>query len=572
MATMRFLVSLVIVLGLIIIPGLSCAAEPTEAPAPPPTPTTTPSPEPPSLSSPANETTVTNLEVMLEWDASVDADSYRLQISTEPSFSNLIIDRKGITETHYRLTTGLAWDLTYYWRTNACNADGTSSWSETWQFSTPVLQLGKIAFTSLRDGNPEIYVMNDDGSNQTRLTNNPANDSWPSCSPDGTKIAFISNRGGKWGIYTINADGSNQTRLTNNHADNGWPAWSPDGIKIAFISTRDGNSEIYVMNVDGSNQRVLTNNPADDTSPAWSPDGTKIAFASRRDGNWEIYTMNADGSNETRLTNNPAWDWIPAWAPDGSKIAFTSAEYEGNTDIYVMNADGSNRTKLTQKPRDDAFSTWSPDGTKIAFHTNCDGNFEIYVMNTDGSNQIRLTNNPTEDSQPSWRRFSELGETETKNIIIDGVIDKWPPDAAMISDSCGDVAADAKSKKAVDLKAVYALMDETYLYVAIQICDAFDPTLPRNYYITLDFDGDERDEYQFGVRPNGKTWVFDHTIDKNNWDPDSTSGVVAIGERDTIEVAIPRGHYEIPSSVLIRCITTESAGQAVDRTKWFEVP
>ena len=76
---------------------------------------------------------------------------------------------------------------------------------------------GKIAFISNRDGNDEIYVMNADGSNQTRLTNNPAMIR-PSFSPDGSKIAFVSNRDGNYEIYVMNADGSNQTRLTNNPA------------------------------------------------------------------------------------------------------------------------------------------------------------------------------------------------------------------------------------------------------------------------------------------------------------------------------------------------------------------
>ena len=107
----------------------------------------------------------------------------------------------------------------------------------------------------------------------------------------------------------MNADGSNQTRLTNNPASaDGSPSFSGDGSKIAFSSTRDGldglNKEIYVMNADGSNQTRLTNNPASDDSPSFSGDGSKIAFSSTRDGTVEIYVMNADGSNQTRLTSN----------------------------------------------------------------------------------------------------------------------------------------------------------------------------------------------------------------------------------------------------------------------------
>ena len=218
---------------------------------------------------------------------------------------------------------------------------------------------GKIAFSSTRDGNYEIYAMNPDGSGVTRLTNNPASDEWPAWSPDSTKIAFMSYRDGNWEIYVMSADGSGVTRLTNNPASDHCPAWSPDGTKIAFNSYRDGNGEIYVMNPDGSNPTRLTNNSADDEQPDWSPDGKKIAFISNRDGNYEIYVMNSDGSGVTRLTNDPAFDGVPAWSPDGKKIVFES-DRDGDPEIYVMNSDGSGVTKLTSNSVWDEDPDWQP--------------------------------------------------------------------------------------------------------------------------------------------------------------------------------------------------------------------
>ena len=82
-------------------------------------------------------------------------------------------------------------------------------------------------------------------------------------------IAFASNRDGNWEVYVMNADGSGQTRLTDNPAWDRGPRWSPDGSRIAFVSQRDQNNDIYVMNADGSGQTRLTDNPARDGQPSW---------------------------------------------------------------------------------------------------------------------------------------------------------------------------------------------------------------------------------------------------------------------------------------------------------------
>lgn len=156
------------------------------------------------------------------------------------------------------------------------------------------------------------------------------------------KIAFYSSRDGESEIYVMNPDGTDQTRLTSDGNSDAYPAWSPDGTKIAFASQRDGDADIYVMNADGSGRTRLTYNPSFDLSPDWSPDGTQIAFTGDRD----IYVMDADGTNVRKLTNAGEQDQhgAPAWSPDGSKIAFTSSPDNASSDIYVMNADGSGQT------------------------------------------------------------------------------------------------------------------------------------------------------------------------------------------------------------------------------------
>ena len=203
------------------------------------------------------------------------------------------------------------------------NADGTNQtqWTNSGLDRSPRWSpdSSRIAVDSIRDGNPDIYVTNADGGNVQRLTNNSGFDLLPKWSPDGTKIAFVSSRDDpnpsacgncNSEIYVMNADGSNQTRLTNNPGSDGFPRWSPDGTRIVFQSSRDaGNFEIYVMNADGTNQTRLTNNQSDDHLwPIFSPDGTRIASTSGYTFSGELLSgqisvMNADGSNPVRLTN-----------------------------------------------------------------------------------------------------------------------------------------------------------------------------------------------------------------------------------------------------------------------------
>lgn len=261
----------------------------------------------------------------------------------------------------------------------------------------------KIAFQTTRDGNTEVYSMNADGTNQTRLTYSAAGDLDAEFSPDGSRIVYTSNRDGNREIYVMNADGTNQTRLTINSSADDDPAWSPDGSRIAFASYRDGGvAEIYVMNADGTNQTRLTNDAALDMQPTFSPTGSEIAFQRIVNGSFDIFKMNADGSNPVNLTNTASSDAEADWSPDGARIAFRSLR-DGNIDIYLMNADGTNQVSLTSNnPTADWQPAFSPDGSRIAFHSERDGNSEIYVMNADGTNQTNLTNNAGDDSKPSW--------------------------------------------------------------------------------------------------------------------------------------------------------------------------
>jgi len=286
---------------------------------------------------------------------------------------------------------------------------------------------------------PDIYVINVDGTGLTNLTNHPARDVRPDWSPDGRRIAFVSDRDGSPEYYVMDADGTDPVRLTFNAVSKATrdvilrPEWSPDGRKIAFTSDRDGNREIYIINADGTGLARLTVDPAEDGAPCWSPDGRQIAFHRRVLGHFQIFVMNADGSARTRLTEPstvafsgfPSWGSAPPMRPGrgtrladsaslrvratpppshgpgrffASRIAFVTDRLRpdpvghlGHHEIYVMNPDGSDQRRLTHTVGRVAAPAISPDGKRIAFNTT-EGGRDIFVIDVGGGEPVRLTN------------------------------------------------------------------------------------------------------------------------------------------------------------------------------------
>ena len=221
----------------------------------------------------------------------------------------------------------------------------------------------RIAFASNLDepDGSEIYVMNADGTGITRLTFSTGFDIQPVWSKDGKRIAFASTRDAvdplssvfvTQEIYVMDADGSNATRLTNRPGGDYSPSWSPDGKRIAFASDRagTGTNDVYVMNADGSQvSRITTVEALDVISLSWAARGKQIAFSTG-----QVYVVNDDGTQLTKLTQGPALNELPSWLDGGRKIAFSSTR-DINAEVYSMNADGTGVTRLTIHPASDLF-------------------------------------------------------------------------------------------------------------------------------------------------------------------------------------------------------------------------
>jgi TolB protein len=259
----------------------------------------------------------------------------------------------------------------------------------------------KIAFLSRYRKNKELFVMDYDGNNVFRLSQDRTAVVTPAWSPDGKRIAFSSYVDRNPDLYVMDADGTNRQAISLAQGLNVGASWSPDGNKIALTMSKDGNVEIYLIDLKTGKQKRLTRNRVTDSSPAWSPDGKKIAFTSDRSGSPQIHIMDADGKNARRVTYWGSYNDQAAWSPRGGRIAFTGRQ-QGRFDIYTMNADGSDLRRLTADAGNNESPTWSPDGRHIAFSSDRSGAPQIYIMRSDGSGQRAVTRLAGGGYAPVW--------------------------------------------------------------------------------------------------------------------------------------------------------------------------
>jgi TolB protein len=257
----------------------------------------------------------------------------------------------------------------------------------------------RIVFTSTRDGDPEVYVMNADGSEPRRLTTTAGRDAHPSWSPDGKTIAFQSPRiGGHTRIFLMNPDGSNQRPLTENTGFCGVPIFSPDGKRIVFQCTEDVarmNSgkpwQLFTVGVATGGAPVpLIRSSANDQVPNFSPDGRQIVFYSDRSGMNRLYLIPAEGGEPSVIGHWSIPSRAASWSPDGRRILFQSGVDGGTSDIYVTDPSGRTPQRLTDFGSASGVPVYSPDGKLLAFNATLEGSSRIFVMDADGRNRRAL--------------------------------------------------------------------------------------------------------------------------------------------------------------------------------------
>ena len=266
----------------------------------------------------------------------------------------------------------------------------------------------KILFTSTRDGNYEVYIMNPDGSKQVNLTQHHAEDLQAVWSPTGEQILFVSDRDGIRDLYLMDPDGSNVRRVFKKVVYRYYPTWAPDGKQIAHMHKAHNlrASIIYTANLGKQKEESLVNA----LYPAWSPDGTEIACSIGGPGQEaRLALINIrTGEREHLLPlKERGGQSFPSWSAAGDKLAFSwnnnplpplaAGEHVPDAwldklTIYIVNRDGTGLRQIVDEAEPIAMApALSPNGEEVLYTQEINGNLQIFKVDVDSGVRTQLT-------------------------------------------------------------------------------------------------------------------------------------------------------------------------------------
>ena len=274
---------------------------------------------------------------------------------------------------------------------------GCSSYTET----------DSIIYISEKDGNPEIYSMEKNGSDPKRLTNSSRTESNPKLSPDGKYLSFLVNKNSIEELYIVEMEeNGKQVQVSEKGLNIEDFFWSPNSQKITYKAKDiDQNHDIYLYDVVKDITNKVTNNSSVEKLGNWSPDGEWIVYSVIKgdEDKVGIFKKNPSGVDEVRLTENFE-DHNPLWSPDGNKIAFLSTRGSDDIDIYTLDIENNEEKNITASQGNDYDFSWDPDGKRITFVSEREDNPEIFVIDiTLKQDPIRLTDNDSLEYSPIWK-------------------------------------------------------------------------------------------------------------------------------------------------------------------------
>ena len=259
----------------------------------------------------------------------------------------------------------------------------------------------KIVFSNNRTGNKELYLVDYDGYNLRKLTNDESIDILPKWSPKGDEIIFTTYRYGNPDLYAISTLTGRCRAVSTHQGINTSASFSPDGETIALTESRGATPNLFLIDKTGKFLKRLTLGSDISTSPSFAPNGKEIIFVSDAPGYPQLEMMDIDvGSIKTIYTDGIVDS--PAWSPRGDKIAFVMRLGRQDYDAYVYDLASTNISRLTQQEGSNENPSWSSDGRFLVFSSNRSSKRELYVMAVDGSGARKLVTMEGDSSTPSW--------------------------------------------------------------------------------------------------------------------------------------------------------------------------
>jgi Tol biopolymer transport system component len=279
----------------------------------------------------------------------------------------------------------------------------------------------QLAFASMRNGTPQIYLIDLPTGEITQLTDINGGACQPTWSPNGMQLVFISpcnsnkeSYAGS-GLFIMNADGSGLSPLPSSPAGDFDPDWSPVEDKIIFTSLREGGRpNIFVMDLSNRGVTNLSGTVAHDYQPSWSPDGSVILFVTTSGGTPQVWFMDPSGRSTADIFSrtNSLSNSDPFWSPDGLLVLFTQLTGGSSSRPQLMGADwkdggserGFNEVQIVDMNAGVREADYSPDGFWLVFVSAEEaGNFDIFIARSTGSGIERITTDPAPDFDPAWR-------------------------------------------------------------------------------------------------------------------------------------------------------------------------
>ncbi len=260
----------------------------------------------------------------------------------------------------------------------------------------------KIAFANNSTKHKEIYMVDYDGENMQKLTNDRSIALLPRWSKDG-RIYYTTYKYRNPDIFAIDLKAGKIAPVIIRGGLSLIGGVSPDGKALVFTSSGGSNPSIYIYNLETHTKQRITNKASVDGSPSYSPDGKYITFVSNRAGNPQIYVMELATGQTRALTKNFNWSDSPQWSPTGEWIVFSGREAPYHPmDIFLVDLTGTQLRRLTTDAGSNEDPTWSPDGRFIAFTTTRNGKRQLYLMDMDGSAPHLLADLPGDSFTPHW--------------------------------------------------------------------------------------------------------------------------------------------------------------------------